>query len=51
MSKINKHENLIVNYYNNIIEDDRLRTRNSHRIEYITTMHYIKKFAKKVAKF
>lgn len=50
MSKVNKYENLISDYYGKIVEDDRLRTRNSHKIEYITTMHYIKKFAKKGCK-
>jgi len=50
MSKINKYENIISDYYSKIDEDDRLRSRNSHKIEYITTMHYIKKFAKKGCK-
>ena len=47
MSKLNKYENLITDYYDTKPEDERLRTRKSHKIEYITTMHYIKKFAKK----
>ena len=47
---LNKYEDLIKAYYDNNIEDDRLRTRKSHKIEYITTMHYIKKFAKKGCK-
>ena len=50
MSKVNKYEDIIVSYYSKGAEDDRLRTRKSHRIEYITTMHYIKKFAKKGCK-
>ena len=50
MSRINKYENFVKTYYNNSTEDDRLRFRKSHRIEYITTMHYIKKFAKKGCK-
>ena len=50
MSKVNKYENLISDYYAKIDEDDRLRSRKSHRIEYITTMHYIKKFAKRGCK-
>ena len=50
MSKVNKYESLVKSYYNNYTEDERLRTRKSHRIEYITTMHYIKKFAKKGCK-
>ena len=50
MSKVNKHENLIVNHYtNNYIEDERFVTKGK-RLEYITTMHYIKKFAKRGCK-
>ena len=49
MSKVNKHENIIVDYYNNYVEDDRF-VRKSRRIEYLTTMRYIKKFAKKGCK-
>ena len=50
MSKVNKYVDLISNYYDNTLEDDRLRTRNSHRIEYITTMHFITKYAPKGCK-
>ena len=50
MKEVNKHANLIKNYYAGIVEDDRLRFRQSHKIEYITTMNYIKKYAKKGAK-
>lgn len=49
MSKVNKHENIIVDYYNNYVEDERF-TRKSRRVEYLTTMRYIKKFAKKGCK-
>ena len=49
MSKVNKYENQIVNYYNNYEEDTRFINKGK-RLEYITTMHYIKKFAKKGCK-
>ncbi len=50
MSKVNKYEDIIVNHYtNNYIEDERFNTP-SHKIEYLTTMRYIKKFAKKGCK-
>ena len=50
MSKVNKYEDLIVNHYtNHYIEDERFVTKGK-RLEYITTMHYIKKFAKKGCK-
>lgn len=46
MSKINRYEDLIVNHYtNSYIEDERF-TKLSKRIEYLTTMRYIQKFAK-----
>lgn len=50
MSKVNKHEDVIINHYtNNYVEDERFTTKGK-RLEYITTMHYIKKFAKKGCK-
>ena len=49
MSKVNKYENQIVNYYNNYEEDTRFFNKGK-RLEYITTMNYIKKYAKKGCK-
>lgn len=50
MSKVNKYENIIVNHYqNSYVEDERFNTF-SHKIEFLTTMRYIKKFAKKGCK-
>lgn len=50
MSGVNKYKRLLDDYYGKIDEDARLRTRNSHKLEYITTMQYIKKFAKRGCK-
>ena len=50
MSKVNKFEDVIVNHYtNNYIEEDRFFNKGK-RLEYITTMHYIQKYAKKGCK-
>ena len=45
----NKYEDIIINHYNGYEEDERL-LRKYNQIEYLTTMRYIKKFAKKGAK-
>ena len=48
--KINKYDDIIINHYtNNCAEEDRFTT-NSHKIEFLTTMRYIEKFAKKGCK-
>ena len=50
MSKVNKHENVIINHYtNNYIEEDRFVNKGK-RLEFITTMHYIQMFAPKGCK-
>lgn len=51
MKEINKHKDIVLNHYTNTInEDERLLSRKSHLVEYLTTMRYIKKFAKKGCK-
>ena len=49
MSKVNKHKDIIVDYYNNYDEDDRF-ARKSRRIEFLTTLRYIQYFANKGCK-
>ena len=50
MSKVNKYKDIIVNHYsNNCVEDDRFLEKEK-RVEFLTTMHYIKKHAKKGCK-
>ena len=50
MSEVNKHDGLIINHYtNNYIEDDRFINKGK-RLEFITTMHYIQKYAPKNCK-
>ena len=49
MSKINKFESKIVEYYNSYVEEDRFLNKGK-RLEYITTMNYVKKYAKKGCK-
>ena len=50
MSKINKYEDIVKNHYTNTYqEDDRFKV-NSHKIEYLTIMRYIKKYLKKGAR-
>lgn len=50
MSNINKHEDIIVNYYQNTYVEDERFDRPSHKIEYLTTMRYINKFTPKGCK-
>lgn len=50
MSNINKHADIIVNHYtNNYVEDERFINKGK-RLEYLTTMHYIKKYLSKDSK-
>ena len=45
MSKVNEFKDVIINHYtNNYIEEDRFLNKGK-RLEFITTMHYITKFA------
>lgn len=50
MSKINKYEDIITSHYTNTYVEDERFVRPSHKIEFITTMNYIKKHAKKGCK-
>lgn len=50
MKTVNKYADIVKNHYDNYQEDERLRFKMSHKLEYITTLHYIKKFAKKGCK-
>lgn len=42
-------EREIINYYKAYDEDGRLFRNNSHKIEWLTSMHYLKKFIKEGA--
>ena len=46
MSRVNKYADIVINHYSNYEEELRF-DRPSHKIEYLTTMRYIKKYAKK----
>lgn len=46
----NKYADIITNFYENYDEDDRINKNKATQLEYITTMHYIHKFAKKRAR-
>lgn len=51
MEKINKHSDIIVNHYSeNYKEEDRFASSKAKSFEYLTTMRYIEKFAKKGCK-
>ena len=45
MSKVNKYADIVINHYKGYNEDERFN-RNSHKVEFLTTMRYIEKFAK-----
>ena len=47
---MNQHKDIITEYYDNYDEDSRFSNGRGTEIEYITTMHYINKFASKGAK-
>lgn len=50
MSKINKYENIIVDFYtNDCVEGDRFG-ENAQNLEFLTTMKYIRKYAKRGAR-
>ena len=50
MKNINKHSDIIIEYYTNIYNEDARFENKGKRLEYITTMEYIHKFAKKGCK-
>lgn len=45
MNKINEYENLIKNHYENYAEEERFSSKHQ-KVEYLTTMRYIKKYLK-----
>ena len=51
MKELNKYKDIIINHYTTYCnEDERLLTKKSHLIEYLTTMRYIEKYAKSKCK-
>lgn len=47
---MNKESNIIIDYYNNYIEDERFTKDKAHSIEYLTTKKYIEKNLRKGSK-